>query len=332
MRDVAQRAGVSSQTVSRAVRGTGLVAPATLARVRAAMAELGYMGNEAAGALKRGQTYIIGLLCPLLTTPFWSDVAAGAESQAHASGYSLLLCDTSDSLEKEAGYISLLLSHRVAGIMYVVPRCRPETHAACAALLRAGVPVVVISSDPKSPLLPRATDDVRAGYVAARHLLDLGRRRIALVCSTCSTGDTFSAHLQPGPADLDRLIRSRNCVAEAGLGTDDVPVLLVQNTMEGGHAVGEALLRDAGSVPDGLLVTVDTVALGVLEVLRAHDVRIPEQVAIVAHDGLLESSVSVLRSLPLRRRAKKWGARAWICSSAPGRAWRCHLLKCWTRS
>jgi LacI family transcriptional regulator len=290
MRDVAERAGVSPQTVSRVLRDGGLVAPGTAARVRAAMQELGYLGNEAAGALKRGQTRMLGLLCPLLTMPFWSEVAAGVESEAHAHGYSLFLCDTSDSLAKEAAYIALLLGHRVAGIIYVLPRCRPDRDVACAALLGARVPVVVISSNLDDlPYCHVRTDDVRAGYVAVRHLLDLGRRRPALVATA---GDT-AALVPPGHGDVDRLAGAGQALEEAGIDPYLVPLFLASGSVEGGRAIGEFLLAGETPLPDALLVTTDTLALGILEILRAHGVRVPEDIAIVAHDGLLETSVAV---------------------------------------
>src|SRR5437764_15470302 len=101
IRDVAAQAGVSMQTVSRALRGSPAVTPTTAARIRAAAEDLGYVGNEAARTLRRGQTHTIGLLLPLLTVAFWPEVAAGTESLAHEKGYSLLLADTRAPLEKE---------------------------------------------------------------------------------------------------------------------------------------------------------------------------------------------------------------------------------------
>jgi LacI family transcriptional regulator len=222
---------------------------------------------------------------------FWSDVAAGAESEAHARGYSLFLCDTSDSLDKETAYIAHLLSHHVAGIIYVLPRCSPDQHGACATLLRTRVPVVIISSDVHDlPYCHVRTDDVRAGYVAARHLLDLGRRRLALIANA---GETASGLVPSGHGDADRLVGAGQALRAAGIDPDTVPLLLVPEGVEGGRSAGEALLASGLPVPDALLVTTDIVALGLLEVLREHGVRVPDDVAIVAHDGLLETSVAV---------------------------------------
>lgn len=175
MTDVAARAGVSAQTVSRVLRGHTWVAPETAARVRQAMQDLGYHNNELAGALKRGRSRTLGLLFPMHTMSIWSEVAEGAEELAHERGYPLLLSDTGESLEREANSLSLLLSHRVSGIVYVEPQCRLATQPCSAALVASGLPVVVISAEQDDlPSVHLRTDDERAGYVAMRHLLELG--------------------------------------------------------------------------------------------------------------------------------------------------------------
>lgn len=284
MQDVALRAGVSAQTVSRVLRQSPRVAPATAARVREAMRELGYHGNEAAGALKRGQTRTLGLLLPFLGMPFWAEVASGAEEMAYAHGYSLLLCNSSGSLQKEADNLALLLSHRVAGIVYATPRCRPRQHPECESLLASGIPVVLISADLDDlPYCHVYTDDRRAGHVAVRHLLDLGRGRIALVRAT----DAAVERTPVDEAAIDkRLAGARRALEEAGLAAATTAVYSAPCTMEGGYAVGAALLEAERPLPDALFVTNDIVAAGILEVFRASGVSVPGECAIIAHDGL----------------------------------------------
>jgi LacI family transcriptional regulator len=293
MSDVAARAGVSPQTVSRVMRGERWVALETVARVRQAIAELGYHGNAAAGALKRGQTRTLGLLFPMLATTFasfWSDVAAGAETLAHQHGYALLLCDTSDSTDKEAAYVSLLLSHRVAGIVYAQPRLRADLHPTCAGLLASTIPVVVISSDEQDlPYTHVRTDDERAGYVAVRHLRDIGRQRIAIIAESALDGEPG----HPSKPAYDRVMGARRALLELGLDADEAPVILAPNTMEAGRRAVALLSDDGGSLPDGIFVATEVLALGLLDALRSRDARVPEDVAIVAHDGLLASAVSV---------------------------------------
>lgn len=293
MKDVAERAGVSTQTVSRVLRGHQWVAPETAARVRLASEELGYHGNEVAGALKRGRTRTLGLLFPLLTMSIWTDVAEGVEELAHERGYSLLLCDTGDYIEKEALSLSLLLSQRVAGIIYVEPRCRPLTHPACAALVSSRLPVVILSAQTDDLPGPHLrTDDERAGYVAVRHLLDLGKHAVQVVANglpfaTSEQSLSLATHVQ------DRLTGAERALQEATAGVFVGPVRTVPNTLEGGYRAGESLLESG--LPDacGVFATTDVIALGILEAFRARGVKVPEDVAIVSHDGLLASSVSV---------------------------------------
>jgi len=294
LQDVAARAAVSAQTVSRVLRSPHLVTPETATRVRAVMVELGYFRNEQATALRLGRTRTIGLLFQLydsLPMPFALDVIAGAEERASARGYSLVMCDTSGSPDEEADYLSLLLRQRVAGVIYTAPRCRPETHPACASLLRSDIPVVVISSDSRDlPYCHVRTDDTRAGYVAVRHLLDVGCRRIATVAATSTVPtEVFAAR----PAISDRLDGASTALHEAGLAADTAPLYTAPNTSDGGRAAGKMMLTRQEPLPDGIFATTDILALGLLEALHSADVRVPDDIAVVGHDDLFTSSIAV---------------------------------------
>jgi len=258
------------------------------------MDELGYVGNEQARALRLGRTRTIGLLFDLLSSlpmPFWLDVIAGAEERAYAAGYSLVMCDSSGSADKEAEYLSLLLGQRVAGIIYTSPQCRSDAQLACARLVESDTPVVVISSEPHDlPYDHVRTDDKRAGYVAVRHLLDVRRHRLAMVAATAGAMEQVFA---PWSAINDRLEGAAYALRDTGLSPADIPVYVASNTADGGRAVGQAILSKGTPLPDGLFVTTDIMALGLLETLRSAGVRIPEDMAVVGHDDLFTSSISV---------------------------------------
>lgn len=311
MSDVAARAGVSTQTVSRVLRGDKWVAPATAARVVQAAEDLRYHGNEVAGAFKRGHTRTLGLLFPLVTMSIWSDVAKGAEELAHERGYSLLLFDTGSYWEKEAISLSTLLRHRVAGLVYVEPRCRPATDPACAALVASNLPAVVISALLDDlPYVHLRTDDERAGYVAIRHLLDLGRRSLAVVANGQHRPTNPLEAATPTPAGRDRINGARRALVEAGLGVEGAPAMVIPNTVEEGYRAGELLMRSGNPLPDGIFVTTDALALGMLEAVRAHGVRVPEDIAFVAHDGLFASAVSMPALTTIRPPMTEMGRRS----------------------
>jgi LacI family transcriptional regulator len=287
IRDVAAQAGVSTQTVSRALRGSRAVTPTTAARIRAAAEDLSYFGNEAARTLRRGQTRTIGLLLPLRTVAFWPEVAAGTESLAHDKGYSLLLCDTSNSLEKDASYLLLLLRHRVAGVIYVQPRRHPATAHAHASLIRSRIPLVSISANPDDlPCTHVRTDDVRTGYVAGRHLHDLGCRRIAVVMAEDVDG-----------ALADRLLGLKQACQDVGGDLIPQHILGAEGTLEGGRAIGRHIVTEAAAGnmpwPAAIFATLDVLALGLLEAFRSQGVQVPDDIAVVGRDGLLVSSLAV---------------------------------------
>ncbi|MBA2682478.1 MAG: LacI family DNA-binding transcriptional regulator [Ktedonobacteraceae bacterium] len=295
LQDVAERASVSMQTVSRVMRTPHLVAPETVERVRAAMEALGYVKNEQATALRLGHTRTIGLLLPLLTMPFWTEVAVGAEALAHKRGYSLLLCDTSDSLLKEEDYIALLLGYQVAGIIYAHPRCRPNIHPSCATLIQSDTPVVVISVIQDDLPYPHVhTDDQRAGYVMVRHFLDIGRKRIAFVANNHESS-------------LERIRGAHRALHESDIAGETSPVFFTTETYEGGRVAGQEIVSADGSLPDAIFATTDSITFGLLEALRSHGIRVPEDVAVASHDGLAASAFVIPSLTTIAPRAREMG-------------------------
>jgi LacI family transcriptional regulator len=293
LQDVARRANVSMQTVSRVIRTPHLVAPETVTLVREAMDELGYVKNEQATALRLGRARTIGLLLPLLARPFWSEFVAGAEIYAHEQGYSLLLCDTSDlALEEEC--IALLLGYQVAGIIYVPSHKQAKTHPARAMLIQSGTPTVVISAHTDDLHDYVRTDDRRAGYVIARHFLDLGHRRIVVVA-------------EMGQPFYERIQGVHDALREAGIDEETPCVFLAPDTYEGGFAAGQKILEHGEPLPDAIFATTDMMALGLLEALRSSGIHIPEDIAVASHDGLHASAFVTPPLTTVAPRAREMG-------------------------
>jgi DNA-binding LacI/PurR family transcriptional regulator len=294
LQDVARKAEVSMQTVSRVIRTPHLVAPETTTRVRKVMEELGYVKNEQATALRLGRAHTIGLLLPLLAHPFWSEFVAGAEIYAHERGYSVLLCDTSDpALEEE--YIALLVGYQVAGIIYTPPGHLAKTHPVRTMLLQSNTPTIVVSVYPDDfPFAHVRTDDRRAGYVITQHLLDFGRTRIIFIAEEDSSS-------------YERIQGAYDALQEAGIDQDRPCIFPVPNTYEGGLAAGQALLESEEPLPEAIFATSDMIAFGLLETLRSHGIRVPEDVAVAAHDGLHASAFVTPALTTVAPRAREMG-------------------------
>ena len=197
MSDVAARAGVSSQTVSRVLRGEQWVAEATATRVRQAMQELGYHGNEVAGALKRGRTRTLGLLFPYIPCP--SGATLPPARRASPSSAAIPCCCATPATHREGGGEPLAAPepprgrHRLRGAA-LPARDAPGVRGA------GRVPPAAGGAQRATRRLPAAhvrTDDERAGYVAVRHLLDLGRRSVRVVANGLLTTATRVRQRRP---------------------------------------------------------------------------------------------------------------------------------------
>src|SRR5215218_986507 len=149
IQDVAVRSGVSISTVSRVVTGSVAVEPATAERVREAIAALGYRPNLLARSLRRRVTHTIGLLVPDNSNPFFAEVARAIEDEGFAEGYSVVLCNSDLSPEKQAAYIDVLLAKRVDGLIIVSAGLIPNKDRPnpIHPILEAEVPCVIIDSD-----------------------------------------------------------------------------------------------------------------------------------------------------------------------------------------
>ena len=118
IKDVAKLAEVSTATVSAAINGTAYVSPQLKERVERAILELGYATDGIARSLKKGMSNLVGLLVDDVTSPFYTELVEEIEMRAYREGYALLLCHTGRDVAKERKYLSILRTHRVAGMVW----------------------------------------------------------------------------------------------------------------------------------------------------------------------------------------------------------------------
>jgi LacI family transcriptional regulator len=293
VREVAARAGVSLGTVSNALNRRDLVAPATLARVERAMAELGYVLNGSARQLRAGASRVLGVMVLDVGNPFWGEVVRGVEAVASEAGYTIMVCSSEESPAKEERNLRALLEHRVDGLL-LAPVADEEE--ALREFRRLDIRVVMLDHLSKDPTIASvAVDDVHGGEIATEHLLARGHRRIALV-----NGDRSIAWCADRRAGAHRAVAARGLDPEAVV--HDVPVTAL-NAREG-ERIGEGLV--AGSpAPTAVLCANDLLALGVLRALTRRGVRVPGDVALVGYDdvdfaAVLSPPLTTVRQEPYR--------------------------------
>lgn len=273
IREVAAAASVSVGTVSNVLNAPERVAPATVARVHAAIAELGFVRNDAARQLRAGQSRCVGLLVLDVGNPFFTDVARSAERHAAQSNLVVLLGTSDDDPRRERAYLETFEEQRVFGLL-ISPV--GEDLDRLLALRGRGVPVVLVDRDGGgTPFASVAVDDVAGGRLAVSHLCDRGRTRIAFV---------------GGPLSLrqvsDRLAGARAAVGEQSGATLEV-VPTDEPSVLAGRAAGERLCaRPPAARPDGVFCANDLLAIGMLQALSISGVRVPEDVALIGYDDI----------------------------------------------
>ncbi|WBB64118.1 LacI family DNA-binding transcriptional regulator [Streptomyces sp. WMMC500] len=212
MRDVADRAGVSTMTVSRVLKDDSRVSETTRRRVLAAVDALGYRLNATARSLRLGGSGMIGLIVTNLANPFYSRLALGVQEVAARHGLSMLLSNTGEDLDRERGLVEDLASRQVAG-MIVVPAGDSHGHLTPAAL--RDMPVVLASRPPSGMAADCVlVDDFGGARDATARLLAAGHRRIGFLGNppAIHTGTERyrgyrAAHEAAGREPDDRLVR-----------------------------------------------------------------------------------------------------------------------------
>ena len=299
VREVAAEAGVSVGTVSNVLNRPDKVAAGTVARVQAAIEQLGFVRNDAARQLRAGRSRSIGLVVLDVGNPFFTDLARGAEDRAAAAGLTVLLGNSDQASVRESAYLDLFEEQRVHGVL--ISPLDDDSTEQLQRLRRRGTPTVLVDrqTDDRS-FSSVAVDDVFGGHLAASHLIDQGRRRLAFVGGPDSIRQV-----------ADRLAGARAAVAEHPGVTLEV-VQTESLAVLDGRAAGEALRsRPAPERPDAVFAANDLLALGVLQALNMFgDVRVPDEIALIGYDDIAFAAAAVVPLSSIRQPSALIGSTA----------------------
>jgi DNA-binding LacI/PurR family transcriptional regulator len=276
LKDVAARAGVSIKTVSNVVNGQRVL-PDTRAKVEEAIAELGYRPNLSARSLRSGRTGVIALAVPDLTVPYFAELARAVIVAAEERGWTVLVDQTDGSRERELLVLEGIRSPLIDGAIFSPLALGPDDRAA----RNHAVPLVLIGERIFPGSVDHvAIDNVAAARAAVEHLLERGRRRVALV------GDQ---HVSSADTARLRTAGWREALEAAGL--EASPELLVPAARwhrDDGYDAVRSLLASQPR-PDALFCCNDLLAVGALRALAEAGLRVPEDVAVVGIDDIEES-------------------------------------------
>lgn len=296
MADVARLARTSVATVSAIVNGSARVSPELAARVRAAIAEVGYRPDGIARSLKKGATQTIGLLVTDITNPFFTAVVRSVEATAQARGYSVILCNSDEDLKEERTYLDLLRTRRVDGLI-LVPSGGGGDYAGLAGDVK--VPVVFVDRSVPGVAVDTVTvDNSRAVEAAVEYLLRLGHRRIGFI--------TGLPHLS---TSAERLKGYRRALRKAGVAVDPDLVRQGDFRQEGALQATQSLLA-LRPRPTALFAANNLMAIGAMLALRAAGLDCPAEVSFACFDDFEWAGAFHPRLTVLRQPTAEIGRRA----------------------
>jgi len=285
MADVARAAGVSKQTVSRVLNGTGHTGAETTARIERLIRDLGYRRSGVARSLATNSSLTLGLIVPALDNPYYAEVAQGAEWAAWEGGYNLFLSNVFHDAAREASALESLLDRGADGVILDTPTLPDAQLSGLLAPFKAAV--VIGRTVPPEVAGSLTVDDAAGVELAVRRLALSGRTRLAFLAGPERFGSS-------------RVRRQAFVRAETARGAFGAArVLEAESTAEASYErVTRAVAH--GTPFNALICFNDIMAAGALRALLEAGVRVPDEVAVVGHDDIpmaawLHPSLSTLR-------------------------------------
>jgi LacI family transcriptional regulator len=280
--DVAAAAGVSRSTVSNFLNRPEVLSPSARERIQRAIDELGFVPSDAARKISSGDNRTIGYVAFEFTNPFSGVIADAIERRAAETGRTVMIGNSAGSTARQLEYLELFERKRVSGIIIAT---LDELEPQLAAMRHRGTPSVVTGRAATTEAQASVSAaDATGGYLAARHLLDIGRRRLAFV------GGPFGVKQVSERFDgASRAVREFAGASLTVLRADD-------RSMNAGFAAGVEMATRGDQLPDGVFAVNDMVGLGVVQGLTSFGVDVPRDVAVIGFDG---DEIAAVSAIPL---------------------------------
>ncbi len=278
IRDVAARAGVSHQTVSRVINQSDQVTPETRERVQVAIRELGYSPNRLAQSMVTQKTRTIGLVVADITNPFFFEVARGVQDTALAQGYNVFVCNTDDNPQGEQDVLTLLASQEVDGVILSTASSNDDELLSFAENYK---PLVVINREIDHPKASLVNVDICKGAkLAIEHLIERGHKHIAML-----------SHAGHPPDTVRRVTGYRETLKAHDIAPKDEWLVLAPPNLVGGYEATQTLLKKHSEIT-AIFTYNDLMAIGALRGCHDMGIEVPHDCAIMGFDDIKFSTMT----------------------------------------
>jgi LacI family transcriptional regulator len=293
--DVAKKVGVSTATVSRAISNSGYVRKDLKEQILQVARAMDYQPNSLARGLVTKESYILGLIMPDISNPFFPALARGIEDVANENGYNVLLCNTDGSSAKETDYINVLRSRQADGVIFTTSQVNPKN---AKSLIEAGIPVVLADRGMNIACDSVVADNMTGAYRAVRHLLDLGHRQIGIIAGPIGVATS-----------QERVEGYKKALLESGVAVRDDLVCEGNYRQHSGYECTCELL-ELPDRPTAIFACNDLMAVGALSALEDCGLKVPDDVAVVGYDDIAMASVTRPRLTTVAQPKYEMGAVA----------------------
>ncbi len=296
MADIAEKAGVSTNTVSRALHDKPDINDQTKEKILQIADELNYQPNRLAQGLRSSRTFTLGVVVADIQNPFFSGLLKGIEKAARGQRYSVIVQDTDEEYENEKSAVRTMLAEQIDGLLITPVQTDKQT---IIDLKESGLPFVLLGRHFDGlDTHYVVTDDVQGAFIATEHLIDRGHERIAVIAGP----DHISS-------SVERLKGYKQALEEHGLPVRESFILPGTVTMEEGYETTEELLA-LDPQPTAVICYSDFVAFGVIKAAREAGLEIPEDLAVVGYDDIFFSTCAEVPLTTVRIPKEKLGKRA----------------------
>lgn len=281
IKDIANYTGLSITTISLVLNGKADKIPQkTKDIVFDAVKELNYSPNKIAVGLVKKRTYTIGLIIPDISNIYFSILAKGVEDGCRKVGWNLILCNTNDSHYSDMQYIQVLADRGVDGILYIMAADSENDNIQESIHLmeNLNIPFVMIDRyiDGKN-IVSISTDNVKGGYLATKHLIDLGHKNIACIMGPLNLKDS-----------QNRLAGYKKALEEAGIEFNPDIIFEGKYTLQSGVNGIEFL---SGKEYTAIFAFNDMSAFGAYKELNNRNINVPEDISLIGYDNIFFSNL-----------------------------------------